>query len=343
MPYIILVRADNNDRINAEESTEYNAVPAEHLNLDGQRKWNNTGFTSTFEYDPDQKTVIGANQTIVSTVYRALNEGECDTYKYIHFIMLDMDSFGNNQIILNGGTQGFRDPGVPAKVGGTVWEIHQFNKQFPQIFRTEQVIVELGLDNSRYAYEVLLGGNWQKFALCKTYTRDEANKLILERKRPEVLAVELIGKGAKTPSGENIEKVRLYVEEARTHFNSTSHSAASAAASSSDSKLPQTNTVSLYSAIRSAPSTKDFLELGDAERKREEQHRPNKRSFDASPTVSSSAASAASSAIETNEIHSTAKSISAKKLIRKTKDDKSQSSSSHPDEDNHSTAPSSSR
>lgn len=251
MPKIILMRSDDDDKIKPLNFTKYSRTPAEHLNLDGQQNWKNSGYVSTFAYDLTRGDVD--SEPYRPLFLKSMGEGESGRGDYIHFIILDTDSYGGELIKLNGGTHGIEQitqedareaakdfgqiQGKVLRLGGTVWEIPNFDKDYPQVFNTEGVSVELGSGRYRTDYEVLLGGNWQKYAVTKTITREEFKNFFSgkyyngknDNNFPTVdkLADDLINnriqsavtRDAQSPKGESPQQVAHYTQEAKQHFD----------------------------------------------------------------------------------------------------------------------------
>jgi hypothetical protein len=174
MPYTILVRVDDRDQINLinldQFSEYYDRPPANHLNLTSDGDYHNSGYVSTFRYLENDKSVNADNNSI-STVARALNDGELATYKNAHIILIDQQLYDNRTVELNGGKRGLNnESGIIETITmpGTVYTKPKFDKLNLQVFSTKNVDVELGVGKTRYIDEVVLGGNWQKFALCMT-------------------------------------------------------------------------------------------------------------------------------------------------------------------------------
>ncbi len=108
MPYIILIRADNENAIQQNAVADYTRTPAEHLNLDNNKNWNNTGYVSTFRYSPNDIHRTPDNSYLPTITY-SLNSGELAPYRNVHFIIINEDAFDRKIIALNGGTEGYDD------------------------------------------------------------------------------------------------------------------------------------------------------------------------------------------------------------------------------------------
>lgn len=167
------VRTDDFKTISGEKYTEYKCSPAMHMNLDNQAEsrtdYKESGYLSTFEFD--------ANSGLKAV---------CDylNYAYIHFIFIPK-ALGQ-EIYLNGGTSGFekRDEiTYPLKEDGSAWSIFNRNHFIPQIFNTQTMSVALKPGDFRSKCEVLLGGNWQDYAVCVSLPRAEALN-IMRKKHP---------------------------------------------------------------------------------------------------------------------------------------------------------------
>ena len=242
---IVLIRSDNHPSIQRSTFDKYHATPAQHLNLDGQSNWVETGFVSTFAYNP-QKSALNVYPP-EPLFMQSMASGESGRGDYIHFIILDKDAYGTKMIDLNGGTSGFEQisqedvranakdfmptESKPLKMDGTVWKLPTFDREYPQVFNTETVSVQLAHGAWRSDYEILLGGNWQKYALTKTITREEFQKYFKNNLPPvDAFATQLItgkidevlGKNSATPAtsplGETVEQVAKHTETAKAHF-----------------------------------------------------------------------------------------------------------------------------
>ncbi|WP_392538630.1 hypothetical protein [Legionella sp. 227] len=150
-PRKLFIRTDNLTAISPKHFEKYNVSPAIHLNLLSHdlNGYIDSGYLSTFEYSKGMglATVLAYGG------------------KYIHFIFLHSEIA--EIIHLSGGTNGLTHDGEQTDIKvkeGTVWDVPYFQHEFPQIFYTHGVEVELGQLNFRTNTEVLLGGNWLDYA-----------------------------------------------------------------------------------------------------------------------------------------------------------------------------------
>ncbi|HHF7374193.1 hypothetical protein [Legionella bozemanae] len=164
MKFRVFIRTDNSSAIYFQPFDQYLVCPAEHMNLQttagSYRKYINSGFLSTFEFDHNEG---------LKAVNNYLN------YACVHFIFIPAALC--NQIDLTGGTSGLEKRGkitYPCKESGTAWKTpirHQF---LPQIFNTQGMSVAVPPGSNRYKFEYLLGGKWQPYAIYVTISKQVA-------------------------------------------------------------------------------------------------------------------------------------------------------------------------
>ncbi|WP_412756520.1 hypothetical protein [Legionella bozemanae] len=164
MKWRVFVRTDNNESVYQSHYERYNASPASHMNLivsdPPKNAFINSGYLSTFEFN---------GNTGLKSTNSYLN------FSKVHFIFIP--EVLCDEIHLTGGTFGFEkidEIAYPRQVIGTSWDIPVRHQYIPQTFNTEGMSIALKPGDARDNCEVLLGGNWQDYAVCVTLSKQQA-------------------------------------------------------------------------------------------------------------------------------------------------------------------------
>jgi hypothetical protein len=181
--YIILIRTDDHstmqpatvalisEKVDDKNTIQrYAVTPAQHLNLSqGSQEYVGSGYISTFEFDERER----------NEQQRHLFFANTDARRYVHFIVIPQEAY-REMIILTGRSQIVRDEGESVgrmENSGTMAERPIFDPLHPQLFSTNGIDIELR-NTTRVQFEVLLGGNWSEYALCRSYTAATAQRMI---------------------------------------------------------------------------------------------------------------------------------------------------------------------
>ncbi|HHF7386483.1 hypothetical protein [Legionella bozemanae] len=164
MKWRVFVRTDNNESVYQSHYERYNASPASHMNLivsdPPKNAFINSGYLSTFEFNGN--TGLKATNSYLN-------------FSKVHFIFIP--EVLCDEIHLTGGTFGFEkidEIAYPRQVIGTSWDIPMRHQYIPQTFNTEGMSIALKPGDARDNCEVLLGGNWQDYAVCVTLSKQQA-------------------------------------------------------------------------------------------------------------------------------------------------------------------------
>jgi hypothetical protein len=233
LKYIILMRTDDRERMEPSEvktvdksrhpsnpSDEkavryYPATPAEHLNFtDRFQAYNDSGYISTFEFKPRDRNERDEHFFFAYTPQR----------KFVHFIIIPEEAYGAITKLKGEAKIEKDDNQSDSRIvrSGDMIEPQIYNLVYPQLFSTDAIDIKIP-NIDRMQYEILLGGNWSKYALCRSYPNKKAVELVNKQKHSshEKIVEELI-KGEKgeasahTPHGEDSSKVKEYVDAAKT-------------------------------------------------------------------------------------------------------------------------------
>jgi hypothetical protein len=224
--YIILMRTDNNEKMlplivkTVDESGHppkpgeekqavlyYPKTPAEHLDLtDRFQAYKDSGYISTFEFNSNERNENNRHFFFANTSQR----------EHVHFIVIPREAYGAVISLTGAANIEKDDRASDAKVviSGKMKKRQIFDPEYPQLFATGGV--DLRVHKDRVQFEILLGGNWSKYALCRSYPEAEAVQFVDDQRGlpTDAIAAKLISAGALTLSGENLGRVEGYVEAA---------------------------------------------------------------------------------------------------------------------------------